>query len=274
MSINLTAMRIFISWIFMSLALLACQQPGEQAAGLLSPQKQSSPSTGEPEGDLLEAVPPQGTPKRLIKRGALRFESPDPAQTYARIQDLLTRYEAYLAQEEQATYGQRHQWELLIRVPAARFDSLVADIGEGVAFFEQRTLSVEDVTEQFIDLEIRQENKQALEGRYRQLLTQARSVEDILAIERQLAMVREEIEAAEGRLRYLRDQVGYATLEVVFYEDDVESIGFFTRGGQALGEGGNIFLDFLVGVLRLWPFWLLIGAVGWLWRRWRKRKRS
>ena len=74
--------------------------------------------------------------------------------------------------------------------------------------------------------------------------------------------IRKEIEAIEGRLRYLRNQVGYSTLRITFYELDVHQMSFWTCSGRALGAGWGIFLTFLVGVLRLWPFWLLLAALG------------
>lgn len=260
--------------LLLTLALAACQQSGDslKTADLApAPTTEESAVPPAPPADDLsrDSLGPQ-----LIKRGRLRFRSDDLPGTYARIRGLLTRYDAYLAEEEQRSYGQSQAWELLIRVPSQHFDSLLSAIGQGVAFFEQRAVSVEDVTEQFVDLSIRLRNKKAVEARYRELLAQANSVSEVLAVEKQLAELREDIEATEGRLRYLRNQVSYSTLRVTFYEREVAQRSFFAQVGEALGDGWGLFLAFLVGLMRLWPFWLLIGVVLALWLRWRRRRKE
>jgi len=62
----------------------------------------------------------------------------------------------------------------------------MAAVVAGVSALDQRSVSVEDVTEQYVDLGIRLENKKALEARYRNLLARAQNVEDVLAVEKQL----------------------------------------------------------------------------------------
>ena len=70
--------------------------------------------------------------------------------------------------------------------------------------------------------------KKEVEARYRELLTRATSVEEILKIEEQIGNIRTEIESAEGRLRYLSNQVQYSTLHVTFYEK-YSNFGFWNK---------------------------------------------
>jgi hypothetical protein len=62
-------------------------------------------------------------------------------------------------------------------------------------------------------------NARRMEERLVNLLaTRTGKLEDVLAVERELARVREEIERYEGRLRFLRTQVAMSTLSVTVSE--------------------------------------------------------
>ena len=65
----------------------------------------------------------------------------------------------------------------------------------------------------------RLENGRRLERRLVELLaTRTGPLVDGLAVERELARVREALETAEGRLRYLRNRVALSTLTVRLHE--------------------------------------------------------
>ncbi|MGB9887774.1 MAG: DUF4349 domain-containing protein [Moorellales bacterium] len=73
----------------------------------------------------------------------------------------------------------------------------------------QRVYS-EDVTEDYIDLEARVKTLTAQKERLTELLERARTVEDILKVEKKLERVRAERESLSGKLNYLRHRVTYA----------------------------------------------------------------
>jgi hypothetical protein len=79
--------------------------------------------------------------------------------------------------------------------------------------------NAQDVGEEFVDMSARMANARRMEERLVTLLaTRTGKLEDVLAVERELARVREEIERYEGRLRYLRTQVAMSSLSVTVSE--------------------------------------------------------
>ena len=73
----------------------------------------------------------------------------------------------------------------------------------------------QDVTEEFYDVEARIRNKKKEEDRLLELLdTATGELEDILAVERELSRVREEIERVEGRLRVHKDLTSLTTINL------------------------------------------------------------
>jgi hypothetical protein len=98
-----------------------------------------------------------------------------------------------------------------LRVPAARFEALMGQLDE-LGDVNYRNITGTDVTEEFLDLTIRLKNAEVLRERLAALFAQANSVEDSLAIERELGRVTGEIEQMKGRLRYLQDRAAFSVV--------------------------------------------------------------
>jgi len=191
---------------------------------------------------------------KIIREGGVSFETSDLKQTRTLLDTLVTRYEAYLANDDQYKFDDRIEQRLVIRVPADSFDDLVHELESAVERFDSRTISARDVTEEFMDVSLRIRIKKETEQRYRDILTKAKSVRDILEVERYIGRIRSEIESLEGRLNYLQNRISFSTLTVTFYQLKPESVGFSSQFTVALNNGWNNFMLFLLGVVSLWPF--------------------
>lgn len=100
-----------------------------------------------------------------------------------------------------------------MRIPSDRFDDAVARIeqlGERVS----ATLSSQDVTEEYVDLEGRLNYWEQQEAFYTTLLEEATTVDELIAIQGQMQNVLLTIEQIEGRLQYLDSRTDFATLTV------------------------------------------------------------
>lgn len=104
--------------------------------------------------------------------------------------------------------------EITIRVPRARFEaalSAVDKIGDVI----HRDVQAQDVTDEYVDVEIRIKNGKAMQARLRSLLERA-PVKEALEIEKELARVTEQLEVLEGKLKLLKDKIAYSTITVRF----------------------------------------------------------
>lgn len=224
-------------------------------------------SPGEPTSE--DAVT---TERKLIRNGSLSFETSDVKKTKTAIDAICKELNAYISNESQNNYSSRLQYNQTIRVTADKFESLMQKIEAEASQVEGKNVNTEDVTEEFIDVEARLKTKKDLETRYREILKKAKTVEEIITIERQIAEVRSDIESMEGRLKYLSSQVAYSTLTVSFYETIGTDFGFGSKIGGAFGTGWQYFLSFLIGLVNVWPFLILMALVIWLAFRWDKRR--
>ena len=168
---------------------------------------------------------------------------------------------------------------LLIRVPAYKLDTLLQILENQALFVNHSRISATDVTEEYLDIETRLATKKAVRERYLKILReQAKTVQDVLLAEEQIRGLTEEIEAREGRLRYLKNQIGLSTLRLNIYqkvayvaEPDVYEKGFFTKVKEGFVGGWEILQSMVLGIIYLWPVVILLILLLWkgkaIWRK-------
>jgi len=104
--------------------------------------------------------------------------------------------------------------EITIRVPRNRFDPALAQIDK-IGDVLHRDIQAQDVTDEFVDTEIRIRNGRAMQARLKILLDKA-NVKEALEIEKEMRRVTEELELLEGKLKLLKDKIAYSTITVAF----------------------------------------------------------
>ncbi len=214
--------------------------------------------------------------RKLIRTGEISFQTKNIVETRTNIKAALSSLKGYIAKENAFDYRENPSEELVVRIPAENFDKLIELIAKGAEEIDSKRIDIEDVTEQFIDVEARLKTKKELETKYRELLSKAGAMEDVLKIEKELNVIREEIESTQGRLKYLSNQVSFCTLTIRYYSNKPVGFNFGGKLGSALKDGGTGFLWFIIIVFQLWPLWLISGLIWYLIvkliRRSRKRK--
>ena len=212
--------------------------------------------------------------RKLIKNGNISFETEDLNETKSNIIGLVKQYNGYISSDNQNGYGNRKSINLIIRIPTQHFDSILSGISKNVSKFDNKDIRISDVTEEFLDVESRIKNKKELEKTYLDILKKAKSVKDILEVERELGKLREEIEAKQGRLKYLQNQVSFSTLTINFYKTVSSSTSFGKKVSDGFSNGFENLKGFFIGLINVWPFIIIISfALILIRRRFKKKKK-
>ncbi|HQU60315.1 MAG TPA: DUF4349 domain-containing protein [Saprospiraceae bacterium] len=218
---------------------------------------------------------PQALPeKKIIRTANMRMEVKDFKKAQQEIAALVLRMEAEVISEEIQQYGEMLENRMVLKVKPERFDSMLNSLEQLATYVDFRSVNAEDVTRQYIDLETRLSSKRAVVERYRELLKQAKNVEEVLAVEENLRKVVEEIESIEGQLQYLSRQVDYSTINLTFYEKTDQPLlrrSFMNRIGEGFTRGWYLLKDLAVGLVSIWPILLILVLGVWWWAR-RRRK--
>ena len=252
-----------------------------QAAGVGSASAQDGAARGElpaPDIAVTAGTAAQIAPSMLIRTGAASIEVEKLEPAVLKVRQLATQLGGYVANS--SISGGRDQIRsatLELKIPAARYDQAVSGLG-GIGRVESVNTNVEDVGEEFVDVTARVANAKRLEERLVSLLaTRTGRLEDVLAVERELARVRQEIERYEGRLRYLRTRAAVSTLAVTVHEP-APLLG--QNPGEnpivgALRDAWRNFVAFVAWLIAslgiLVPVAAIVGGAWYLFRRFRRK---
>ncbi|MFF5079740.1 DUF4349 domain-containing protein [Actinoplanes sp. NPDC000266] len=172
---------------------------------------------------------------------------------------------------------------LELRIPADKFGTVVdqlAKLGEE----EQRQINTEDVTEAVVDLDARIAVQQARVDSGRKLLGQAKSLDDLVMLEREVATRESDLASLQAKKRNLADLTALSTITVTFLDPDADPVagadddppGFLAglgAGWDALLASLKVLLTVLGALL---PWVIAIGlpvwAVFYLLRRFRRAR--
>jgi hypothetical protein len=158
-------------------------------------------------------------------------------------------------------------------IPAANFDTTIDQLSK-VGKVQNEQITGTEVGGQYVDLNTRLANAEAQRAAMLTLLTQAKTINDMIAVQNQIGQITGQIEQLKGQLKYLDDHTSFSALTITMTEAPAtaqaapsDSWGFST----ALADAAHNFMatvDYVVvGLGVIGPF-LLLGGLGYLlWRR-------
>lgn len=144
-----------------------------------------------------------------------------------------------------------------VKVPVARFDEAIKAFKPIAKAVLNESVSGQDVTAQYVDLEARLKNKHTEEEAFAAILSrQTDKIADVLAATRELARVRGEIEQLQAQMKYLESQTDMATITVFVSEDAKIGKVDTWRPWQVIKDAVNILIknlqwlvNFLIGLV-------------------------
>lgn len=142
-------------------------------------------------------------------------------------------------------------------------------------------ISGEDLTDDIIDTEAHLAARRLLRDRLMDVLRSRQgSVGDLVAAERGVAEVNEEIDAATSRLENMRNRITYSNITIEYDPEMGQyNVGFWAPIAYAFGAVGSTLGVVIAGLIylavALVPISLFALGLRWLWRRarrWRNRR--
>jgi hypothetical protein len=233
-----------------------------------------------PERDAVPGSDMISDQKKVIKSGNIGLNVDELESARHLIDSLVLYFGGYYANESFNDFDHQAMYYLTARVPASSFEPFIEGIETAGFRVTDKNISARDVTEEYIDLEMRLANRRRYLERYNDLLKQATTIKDIIDIEESTRKLEEEIESAEGRLKYLTSQIDYSTLYITLIQDKEFRFrperrnGFFERLKQSLSGGWFGLIDFSLFIIRLWPFWIILIAAIALYKKIVKRRKK
>lgn len=145
--------------------------------------------------------------RKLIYTGNISVQVTDLSATEKSVAGWVEKFGGYITS---SSISGRYL-NVVARIPQKRFNEAFEE-GASLGTLNNRSVSTQDVTEQFYDLNARLETRKILRERLESYLKNAPKIEDMLSIERELNDVQGEIESMEGQFRRLSNQIDFATI--------------------------------------------------------------
>jgi hypothetical protein len=227
----------FLCLAILTLLLMGCASAAAtpapsigQAISGVAPQPEggvsdfSREAPAQPSVDSAEANQPAAD-RLVIRTANLSIVVHDPAESAKEISSLADELGGFVVSSNvyETTFSDvgvsAVRASITIRVPADSLDEALDRIEQGATEVQSRSVSGEDVTQQYTDLQSRLRNLEAAEAQLREIMASASKTEDVLAVYNQLVQIRGQIETVKGQIQYYEQSASLSAITVDLIPD-------------------------------------------------------
>jgi len=271
----------------MSAADSATPQAPSSQGTTNSSVKSASPTLPIPPNAAV--VPPvdAGMARKITRNLSLTLQVATINDAVTRLSKEVQQLGGYVVESQQNGSANQSSAQMTLKVPADQLDGLRSSLTTWGKILDEHMLA-NDITNQYYDSQVRLQTLEAEEKRYLAILSQAKTVDDVLKVENALGNIRQQIEQLKGQLKLWDNIVDYSTVTVQLVT--LQSPDFNIKNPwqpiswshtwkatqdavlKTISSAWNALNYLVVGIGYALPY-LLLGALGWgCFRAWRKWK--
>jgi hypothetical protein len=157
-------------------------------------------------------------PRKLIRTFNLQLEVGNTEDVADKVKTLVSRLGGYVSSANGQRRGDVLYYSLTVRVPVERVDEALAAIRNFAVRIDREQQQVEDVTDQYIDLDARMRTLEATEAELRAFLAESRQrgrkVTEIMEVYRELVEIRSQIEQIRTQLNSFDKLAALSTINL------------------------------------------------------------
>lgn len=207
--------------------------------------------------------------RKLIKTVQLTAETYEFDELIATVEQKVSSLGGYMENASIHTrYDDLKYGDFVIRIPVNKLDKFVTEFAE-ISNITDKDTSQKDVTLSYVDLESHKAALEAEEKSLLNLLENAASIEDIIALQSRLTDVRYQIESMESQLRTMDNLIEYATIDLYISEVEtytpIEEPGMGERIStgfkNSIDEVVEGFKNLIVFIVVNSPFFVILAVV-------------
>lgn len=162
----------------------------------------------------------QNTNRKIIKNADVRLLVKDTNLAVNRSTQIISDLGGYLISSRiwyQDYYGNNLMYATItLGIPVDQFERALTRMRELSLRVLDETASGEDVTDQYVDLQSQLTNLEATRARIQEFLLDAKTVDEALRINQELANIEAQIEQIKGQMNYISDRSAFSTITVNF----------------------------------------------------------
>jgi len=250
-----------------------CSSASKSDVSRQVPPQTTTAKTAAPVPVAGSTVPVANEIRKVIETAQVTLETMNLAKTEKFAIDLLAKRKGKVDSANVTLDANgRRSGSYTLRIPAGQLSDYLNELAaDPDVVVRQRSLSAQDVTEEFVDISARLENMKRHETRLREILAKANTVDEVLKVEKELSTVRSQIDSTTGRLKAMTGKIEMSTVQLRISEVTViTETNFFGKLKMIIRDSwvaaGDVFLYLIATVIILSPFVLIVAAIWW-WRR-------
>lgn len=167
---------------------------------------------------------PAITNRKLIRNGEVQLRVKDLVAARTQLEEMVKKAGGFIADVRFNRLSAQHYLEMTLRLPAGDFDGFVTALDK-LGLVENEQFTVQDVTDQWVDLGRRIETKEKMAARLQELIaSKSYQFRDLLEVERELSRLRLEIERLQGALNGMNDKIAFSTLKITLRQEVLQKI--------------------------------------------------
>jgi len=243
--------------------------------------------------------------RKFIRTASMNFRVKDVYQSANAIEDVVAGLGGFVVQNNIASRVQGSQrrpigdgklmelteytvqGDLIVRVPSAKTQEFLRAIANQIAFLDQRNFAARDAQFDMLRKQLEYNRNQETQEELGQAIRDGGK----LSQRTEAIDARNESKAARDEAKVQKkefdDQVAFSTVNLSIYQlpnivetevKDIDAVfrqnrpGFFDRLAEAAIGGWDRLLDWSIGAIEIWPFWIVVAAIALVLRRVLKRK--
>ena len=158
--------------------------------------------------------------RMIIKNADIRLMVKDTDVAIDRATQAIADAGGYIVSSRvwyQDYYGNNLKYAAItIGVPVDAFERTLVRLRDLAVRVVDEVAAGDDVTEQYVDLQSQLTNLEATRARIQEFLQDARTIDEALRINQELANIEAQIEQIKGRMNYLNDRSAFSTITINF----------------------------------------------------------
>jgi hypothetical protein len=158
--------------------------------------------------------------RMIIKNADIRLMVKDTDVAIDRATQIIGDAGGYIVSSRvwyQDYYGNSLKYAAItIGIPVDEFERTLVKLRDLAVRVVDEVAAGDDVTEQYVDLQSELTNLEATRARIQEFLQDAKTVDEALRINQELANIEAQIEQIKGRMNYLNDRAAFSTITINF----------------------------------------------------------
>jgi hypothetical protein len=216
-------MKKFVPYFLLLFSIINCSSASNSEENFMSKSSMSSPEMAvmrDSGRTSISELSQSNIDKKIQKNANLSIEVKDIEKSLDKAKQIISTFNGEIISTSSGgmDFGQPYA-NIRLRVPSEKLNDAVEALKKISSKILSENIYTNDVTEEFIDIEAKLNIMKSTEKRFNDLLNEAKNVEEVIQVEKELMRIRGEIDSLEGRLGYLSQTTDTSEINLSINEE-------------------------------------------------------